>query len=376
MDKVQRNNINTALATPKDQKRDMNKILMAQQFVLSQMPDMKSEYTKIINCSSHRPCNAPSCFHCGLGVPYRNDTSNPLAYTMRGNPDLLRGISKNFRSRAGLLLEGKLDGFEQSQIFPITLGFHFGTLKMDAKAEMVKSRRAFKRFLKKHLPDAIVIMICDVSPHMADQSKLDFPDADVALEFRGQTRPHVPGLYLHGHGIIAHPTLGQEEIRTVLKQFFKGRRRVCFEPPKPKFFNKKGYECGGFEGWVEYAAMEKTELNFSSDDPLYDNVAVFEAIARVRKGWARNGRKVRVNDKPEQIKAVLLKYVNSCASIDPSVISLNTGVRCFEGDFAPYKCFASEISIKPSVNMGDDNTHVSYLFGNHVAALTMQITVH
>jgi hypothetical protein len=46
--------------------------------------------------------------------------------------------------------------------------------------------------------------------------------------------------------------------------------------------------------------MEKFDLNFASDDPRFDNVAVFEAIARVRQQWKRNSRKILFNHKSAQ----------------------------------------------------------------------------
>jgi hypothetical protein len=105
------------------------------------------------------------------------------------------------------------------------------------------------------------------------------------------------GFLFHCHGFIHHPTLSENEVFKFIRDHFLGPFRVAKSAPVPLSLNGYGQEIGGLQGWGEYASMEKTELCFPNTDPSQDNVAIFQAMEKIRLQWSRQSRRFSFNFK-------------------------------------------------------------------------------
>ena len=290
----ERQEMNSALRKPPPGRwRDVRKHFKAMQFVMSQNEEMRRKWWKIENCSAYRPCNQSECLHCGAGVPFREYPQKPDYMRDMIAEEFLRGRSRNFRSNAGHGVERVFDRFDDDEVFAVTLGIHFGTKNMNCTQVHRLFRRRFKAFMKKEMPDAVVYLVADVAAEKTSSFALDWPDTDRDNDLDD---PDVKaGLFLHAHGFVGDSGLTEGDLRRVLKKFIPGARRVEIGEPQDVTVDDKGRLRGGYEGYLEYAAMEKYDLDLPDGDPEYDNVAMFEAINRARMAWPRNARKTKIN---------------------------------------------------------------------------------
>ena len=292
----ERTKANEGLRTRRKQQKDVEQIVVAQRAVMSYSPDLRPQYWKAVNCTTNRPCNQSSgCRNCAFGVPFREHTSSPFRNVDLRDPEFLRGKSKNFRATAGRGVAGAFDGFGTNEMHAVTLGIHFGAKTMDCSRLNRSFRKRFKAYMMNHLPDAVVYLVSDIAGESTATFGRDWPSAEKDPELSDPTVR--AGLYLHAHGFIGVHGVSRAKLRYILKEFFKGSRRVMIEDVESEYFDEHGRLKGGVEGFIEYAAMEKTDLDFPSDDLNYDNVAMFEAISIARKLWRRNGRKIKINHK-------------------------------------------------------------------------------
>lgn len=292
----ERTRANEGLRTKRKQQKDSKQIVAAQRAVMENSPDLRPQYWKAVNCTVNRPCNQSSgCLHCAFGVPFREYSTSPFRNVDLQDPEFLRGKSRNFRASAGRGVAGAFDDFGPNELHGVTLGIHFGTKTMDCSRLNRSFRRRFKAYMMKHLPDAVTYLVSDIAGESTATFGRDWPSAEKDPELSDAAVR--AGLYLHAHGFIGVRGVSRVKLRRILKEFLKGSRRVTIEDVEPEFFDEHSRLKGGVEGFIEYAAMEKTDLDLPSDDPEYDNVAMFEAISIARKLWRRNGRKIKINHK-------------------------------------------------------------------------------
>jgi len=303
MDEKERKRLNNALRKPSAGKyRDTKKHFNAMQSVMSHNCDMRDGHWKIVNCSAYRPCNQSECLHCGAGVPFRDYPRKPDHMPEHVDATYLRGKTRNFRANAGRDVARIFDGFEDQDVHDVTLGIFFGTKEMDCMSLNRSFRRRFRSFMKERMPNAVIYLVADIAVEKTATFASDWPvlDRDIQL-----SDPEIPaGLFLHAHGFIADHDLTERYLRRILKQFFIGTRRVEIGNPHSVKIDDKGRLRGGYEGYVEYAAMEKYDLDLPDDNPDYDNIAMFEAMKRCRMAWPRNARKTKINHRAKAREVV------------------------------------------------------------------------
>lgn len=277
-------------------------------------------HKRIVNCSFHRPCNKPTCDHCGGGKPHRRTQSHEYVYEQRADPKQSRGKSKNYRARAGHWMMKPFRGFPEDQVHPFTIDFYIEDRHMDGRETTKRERTKFQSFLKQEMPDAIVRMICDISTCWISTQYLFMPDDAAHPRYRSDNRPSEFGFNFHGHGLIWHPFLSRRKIQSKLSQLYPGRDRVCFGTRRPEKENEQGYLTGGLQGWAEYAGMEKTQVNLTGHDPNNDNYSAVQSMLMIRKSWRRSARKITFNDKLKDVIALQKSLQSSTQFIAPSMV--------------------------------------------------------
>lgn len=309
MDRKERHKLNEALRTKPGVRRDIKKITKAKQAVMNHNADMQSKHWRITECSAYRPCNQAECLHCGVGVPFREHLKRPDYLPDLSVGDYTRGKSKNFKAAAGRGVNGVFEQFEPEpeRVFAVRVSIYYGSKDMDCYQIHRSFRRRLRAYMKKNAPDVTIYLVADIAAAKTATFAQDWPvsDRDPKLLDSGVHG----GLYLHAHGFIADHNLNKKELGIILRGFFIGKWRVSFDDPKPEEIDENGRLRGGYDGYIEYAAMEKTDLDMPSfcddedgDDADdndeahgYDNVAMFEAMYRARQKWPRNARKTKIN---------------------------------------------------------------------------------
>ena len=102
MNKEERREINHDLANH----RYMDRKRAAELEIMKATPDLLADYNKIVNCSFHRPCNKPTCNHCGGGMPHRRSPGQDYMYDQKAIPSR---VEVNQRTIGHVLLHGCLN---------------------------------------------------------------------------------------------------------------------------------------------------------------------------------------------------------------------------------------------------------------------------
>ncbi len=280
--------------------------------VLRDVEELQTLWSRIRNCSPYRPCNQAYCEACSATkAKYRKSApvSSKGGRTVRKG--IGRGGDRNFRARGGGWLAEPFRNQPLDTVFPFTINLAMIPLNSSGTEMAKKIRGRLSRLAKRELPDIVARFQFDVVAK---------PVTAVAPELLGDewgNPPNAPvGLMFHAHGFIHHPFLRASDIAKVLRKSFPGPKQVCVSRHIPISVDDQGQETGGLVGYGEYASMEKTELNFPDADPEFDNVSVFEALAKFRQNWPRQSRRWtfgyrRQNSSTEQNQSLQTKDANS-----------------------------------------------------------------
>jgi hypothetical protein len=192
---------------------------------------------------------------------------------------------------------------DEAQTFPITVNFFVAHPYETFQALAQFWRKWLRDWLKANIPGATVKLLMDIAPTDISKIPHDYPADAISEALPTNSSGTHPAFLLHAHGFIHHPTMTRAELQKLLKKALAGFRRIAFSTPHPVVIDAQGYATGGLEGWAEYAAMEKTEVNYdcslegysteSLSDPTtgpWDNVRVTSAMFIARQRWKRQAR--------------------------------------------------------------------------------------
>ncbi|MGJ8626281.1 MAG: hypothetical protein ACSHXB_04900 [Sulfitobacter sp.] len=212
----------------------------------------------------------------------RRDFRSPEAFNECG-----LDVGRSYASRAGERMEKKQAGFCNVLRHPTTIDLAVVPAWGDAnqaKAEWVPIMRdVFTQFtygaqiegnfqlVMKTAAEIAAIIPAEELPNYADP--IGRPGEVFAL--------------LHWHGIIADPQLSKKKVRMILSNAFPGSRRVCVRKVQPERINKHGEITHGAQGYLEYSAMEKTEINFSNSE---QKKAAVIGLAKLSATWSKRNR--------------------------------------------------------------------------------------
>jgi hypothetical protein len=278
--------------------------------VASTQPVLANDVNRQRRCSSKQPCNRYSCGYCG----FRRERSTSNRKT-RTPSNLSRATPKRkhqpngSRDRTSVVVNTMRRPFPKhthDNLIPITINFSYEHPFADYADLMRHWRKRLQKIISTKLPDATLHVLIDFAPSSSDKISPTFRNDAIGENVWPADPDPKPVFLFHAHGIIWHPILSVDAVATILRRELTGSRRIAIGTVQPVRVDASGALVGGIEGWLEYCAMEKVELDYTASDrghsdaacadpitgPL-DNVRVFTALALARDSVKRNARWIK-----------------------------------------------------------------------------------
>jgi len=194
---------------------------------------------------------------------------------------------RSYASRAGERMEGKQAGFPDVMRHPASIGIAVVPLDGNLNAAVKNHRSILRATFSQMTPGAQVEgMFQIVLKTAADLAKI-FPKEDWPEGFDPVAGSDEVFGYLHLHCIAADPWQTKADVRTVLSDAYRGRKRVWVGKVQPERTTKDGDVTHGAQGYFEYAALDKAEINFPKLDQK--KVAIL-GHARLGATWTKRNR--------------------------------------------------------------------------------------
>ncbi len=169
-------------------------------------------------------------------------------------------------------MEKKQQGFPDVMRHPTTVNNMILPLTADAKSSIDAYRSRMRDALSPLTDGAQVSGRFHFAMETAGYLATIFPQDQWPVGFDPINRPDEVFALLHWHGIVADPCLSKQEVRRVIREAFPGCRRVCVATVQPERINKHGEVTHGAQGYLEYSAMEKTEVKLDTTEQKKDAV--------------------------------------------------------------------------------------------------------
>lgn len=196
-------------------------------------------------------------------------------------------VGRSYASRSGERMEKKQAGFCNLLRHPTTIDLAVVPVWGDAnqaKAEWVPIMRdEFTQFTYGSQIEGNFQLVMKTATEIA----AIIPAEELPNYVDPIGRPGEVFALLHWHGVIADPHLSKKKVRKILSDAFPGNRRVCVRKVQPERINKYGEITHGAQGYLEYSAMEKTEINFSNSE---QKKAAVIGLARLSATWSKRNR--------------------------------------------------------------------------------------
>ncbi|WP_461427700.1 hypothetical protein [Gymnodinialimonas sp.] len=205
--------------------------------------------------------------------PRRRDFKSPEGFNECG---AVKG--RSYASKAGARMERKQNGFPDIMRHPATINNMIVPLTGDAKAATDKCRCLMRDAFKNLSEGAQVSGAFQIAMESAAYLATIFPPSELPECLDPINRPDEVFALLHWHGVIADPYLTKQEVRQVLSDAFPGCRRICVSKVQPERVNKQGQITHGVQGYLEYAAMNKTEVKFDKPNQKKDAIIGFAML--------------------------------------------------------------------------------------------------
>lgn len=197
----------------------------------------------------------------------RKDFKSPEGFNECGSVQ-----GRSYASRAGERMERMQQGFPDVMRHPATINNMILPLTADPKASLDSCRTHMRDALRPLTNGAQVSGRFHFAMESAEYLATIFPENQWPEGFDPINRPDEVFGLLHWHGIIADPYLSKQDVRRIVREAFPGCRRVCVATVQPERINKHGEVTHGAQGYLEYAAMEKTEVKFDKTKQKKDAV--------------------------------------------------------------------------------------------------------
>ncbi len=275
----------TCAESPEDRLKVNRRLLKA-------TPDLAhDDARRIDNCQKYRPCNHELCTHCGMPGKRKKlmKTRSRIYEEPPTVDDLLPEPKKrNFRARAGQILENNFGHFDPDTVFPITIHLDMVPWGEDVEAAFINAKKCLKNVLNRKCFKGCVFkgFIEDKQFYAGNVRNKGFlkswhwaknmSDDDIVTN-------------LHIHGAIHLPGASKEEIRQRFSDCgYRGSNQVFLDNIRPKE-RVNGRLKGGLQGWGEYSGKR-----FTGSLPASKDLDVAREALRLRKKLNRKTVQVGV----------------------------------------------------------------------------------
>lgn len=275
--------------------------------ILREHEDTRHLYEIVKKCSAKHRCNSKWCPTCS------DPKLRPGNRKIRGKKILTRrecnltrsktgGKAHNYQVRAGQTMAHDFDGLPAILLHPITINLALVGLDENLGDIAKKCRKELNHTLRQFGEDSIVRGKLDFALKSVDSLNFEIPNVELPLELQECNMPHKRYAMLHAHFVLFHPSMSDSEVGDMLRAAYPGNKRVCVRKSYDDVVTECGAVVGGVQGYLEYASLEKIEINFGGES----QEAVLE-FARLDMTWTRANRNIRVGERTDQ----------TLSSIDP-----------------------------------------------------------
>lgn len=212
----------------------------------------------------------------------RKDYHTPEGFNEHG-----LNVGRSYASQAGMRMERKKAGFPDVMRHAATIDVSIEpfdvVLSQVVHVKRTKMRKVFDGLTDGKQIEGMFQIVMKTAKYLATI----FPEAELPPGFDPVARPDEIFALLHWHGDISDPWKTKKEIRQLLATAYPGCRRVCVAKVQPVRTTSDGQITGGAQGYLEYAAQEKTKLDFKTKEQKKE--ALFGQV-RLECTWNRRNR--------------------------------------------------------------------------------------
>lgn len=273
--------------------------------ILAEKPEHCSTVSKVMNCGDPYPCNSKWCPICS-DPQLRKDGwrySDQLKHTKYkcNAVGTKRGMrSGNYVVNAGQRMAEPFDGLPLSLLHAVTVNLTLIPEGGSLETAVIDYRNRLKSTLKNLNPEAIVRGKFDFVLKYADDLNFSIPQCDLPSDLNVDNLPHHLHGMFHAHFVVFDPNLTTSQITEIFKDAFPGNKRVCVRKPKKDVRQPNGTVTQGIQGYLEYASLEKIEINFGSE-----TVGAVLQYADMDATWSRANRNIRYGNRTIKTEAAI-----------------------------------------------------------------------
>lgn len=270
---------------------------------------------KILNtlaqCGNPFRCNSRHCPKCSN--PRTSRSKRRKAEALKTNLGSVAvtttdAKSNEYRVRGGQRMVAVFEDVPLCMCHCMTVNLGLVPVEGDLDTEQKRYRKRLRKVLGKLTFGAIARGKFDIVLKYADDLAFDLPDDDLPNGITNADLPHTRFAMLHIHFIVFDPWLSRREVRQLFADEFPGASRICARQTRKHVELANGTIVGGAQGYLEYASMEKIEIDFGDEarDALIEYVTLSQTWTRHNQNFSF-GKSIDVSDvviDPERAKAL------------------------------------------------------------------------
>lgn len=227
----------------------------------------------------------------------RKDFRTPEGFNQCG-----LNIGRSYASKAGARMEAKKVGFPDVMRHPATINLCILSVWDSLKLAADTERKQLRKVLSDLSHGAQVEGMFSFVIHKASYLATMFPMEEWPQGFDPDARPNELFVLFHMHCDVSDPYLTKRQVRKLLADAYPGKNRVCVRKIIPEKEDEDGQKTHGGQGYLEYSAQEKTEVNTDRPEDREEEVS---AYARLMDTWSKRNRSFSMG-KPLSVTGVVI----------------------------------------------------------------------
>lgn len=177
-------------------------------------------------------------------------------------------LGRSYASIAGARMEAKKAGFPDVTRHPTTIDLCIEPLTGNLESTTAIQRKIMRKrlvgFSSGYQIEGMFSYVIKPAAELAHTFPPDlWPDGFDPIQL-----PDELFAMFHWHGDISDPHLSKRQVRQIVKKAFPGSGRVCVRRVQPEREDKNGQKTHGGQGYLEYAAMDKTEIKVTKPEQI------------------------------------------------------------------------------------------------------------
>lgn len=256
-------------------------------------------HAKVLLCNSRHRCKDQVCPTCSNPDRTANRVLQQGRQTVSGVAGHFHTagglIAKNYQVAGGIRMAEPFEGLPLILIHAVTINLGLVEVTGNMKVVAKRFRKRLQKLFRNDFPNGIVRGKFDLAFKWGDKLSFGISDDDLPDGLTESTLPHRRFAMFHVHLAIFDPHKSRKQVRDILVEEFSGNKRVRVEGAREDVVRNDGTVTSGIQGYLEYASLEKIELNFGEES--YD--AAIEWLT-LNDTWTRANRNLSYGKRTEQ----------------------------------------------------------------------------